>query len=60
MKLIPFADIDRNQTVFQLRLFEKQRDFVTVGRWCVVEVDHFQRPLSDEPGHDKYRACWRA
>ena len=60
VKLATFADIDMNQTVLQLRLFKKQRDFVTVWRWSVIEIDHFQRPFCHEPGHNKYRACWRA
>ena len=41
LELIPAADVARHDAVGQGELFQKDGDFLAVGRWPVVQVDHW-------------------
>ena len=43
LELLAFADIDRNDVIFQSGFLEENRDFMAVRRGPIIDVDH------DEP-----------
>src|ERR1700677_795709 len=55
-ELFALANIDRYDAVIEARFFEKDRNFMTVRRWPVMQINHSSAPLYVAAGYQPNRA----
>jgi hypothetical protein len=58
LELIATPDIERDDVIGKAALFEQDGDFLAVGRWPVIEINHWARPslLAPEYGGTRSRS----